>query len=116
MTLETAGFTNILANSNPPCLVSSRVPETESVRPKQTIRRIFRSAAVSALACAAGAQTACAGIIDVSKLPPAAQTEMRFDKDKADWWSFKTPTRPVLPNPRNKGWAKNPIDVFILAK
>lgn len=30
-------------------------------------------------------------------------------------WSYVIPTRPQLPSIQNKDWAKNPIDVFILA-
>ncbi|MDQ6632165.1 MAG: DUF1553 domain-containing protein [Verrucomicrobiota bacterium] len=37
-------------------------------------------------------------------------------KDKADWWSFKPATRPGLPKVQNKKWARNEIDLFILAK
>ncbi|MEO7298305.1 MAG: PSD1 and planctomycete cytochrome C domain-containing protein [Verrucomicrobiota bacterium] len=37
-------------------------------------------------------------------------------KDKADWWSFKPATRPELPKVENKKWARNELDLFILAK
>ena len=36
--------------------------------------------------------------------------------DKADWWSFKPASRPSLPSVKNKKWARNEIDLFILAK
>ncbi len=36
--------------------------------------------------------------------------------DKSDWWSFKPASRPALPKVKNKKWARNPIDLFILAK
>ena len=31
-------------------------------------------------------------------------------------WSFIAPVRPALPKVKNEGWAKNPIDRFVLAK
>src|SRR6266705_1740215 len=37
-------------------------------------------------------------------------------QDKSDWWSFKPAKRPPLPEVKNKKWARNPIDLFILAK
>jgi len=36
--------------------------------------------------------------------------------DKSDWWSFKPARRAELPQVKNKTWARNPIDLFILAK
>ena len=36
--------------------------------------------------------------------------------DKSDWWSFKTATRPAVPKINNANWARNDIDLFILAK
>src|SRR4029077_6886663 len=36
--------------------------------------------------------------------------------DKSDWWSLKPATRPVLPEVKNQEWARNPIDLFVLAK
>ena len=37
-------------------------------------------------------------------------------KDKADWWSFKPAVRPILPKVKIKKWARNEIDLFVLAK
>jgi hypothetical protein len=31
-------------------------------------------------------------------------------------WAFIPPTRPVLPEVKNKAWVKNPIDAFVLAR
>lgn len=31
-------------------------------------------------------------------------------------WAFAKPQRPALPQPKQKNWARNPIDLFILAK
>src|SRR3954471_330550 len=33
-----------------------------------------------------------------------------------DHWAFKPPVRPALPAVKNAGWARTPIDRFILAK
>src|SRR5439155_26389137 len=44
-------------------------------------------------------------------LPPTAKTEA-----KSDWWSFKPASRPPLPSVRNERWARNPVDLFILAR
>jgi hypothetical protein len=49
---------------------------------------------------------------DPSKPTPAAPVRA----DKSDWWSFKPASRPPLPEIKNKKWARNPIDLFILAK
>src|SRR5262245_43906597 len=35
---------------------------------------------------------------------------------KADWWSLKPLARPLIPTVKQPAWARNPIDVFILAK
>jgi len=35
---------------------------------------------------------------------------------RADWWSFQPAARPQLPQAKNTKWAKNPIDLFVLAK
>ncbi len=37
-------------------------------------------------------------------------------QSRLDHWAFKAPLRPGLPVLRNKTWAHNPIDAFILAK
>src|SRR5260370_22222993 len=36
--------------------------------------------------------------------------------DTSDWWSSKTATQSPLPIVKIKKWARNPIDLFILAK
>src|ERR1051325_2161375 len=33
----------------------------------------------------------------------------------ADWWSFRSLTRPALPLVKNSKWARNEIDHFVLA-
>ena len=38
------------------------------------------------------------------------------EADKSDWWSFKPASRPAVPEVKNKKWARNPIDQFVLAK
>ncbi|MSQ96577.1 MAG: DUF1549 domain-containing protein [Gemmataceae bacterium] len=37
------------------------------------------------------------------------------DKDRAHW-AYQPVKRPALPDVKNKGWVRNPIDAFILAK
>ena len=36
--------------------------------------------------------------------------------DKRNHWAFKTPVRPLVPALKNKKWARNPIDNFVLAR
>ena len=36
--------------------------------------------------------------------------------DKSNWWSFKPASRQPLPKVKNQKWARNPIDLFVLAK
>ncbi len=36
--------------------------------------------------------------------------------DKRNHWAFKTPVRPLVPEVRQKKWARNPIDQFVLAR
>ncbi|MCW3098656.1 MAG: hypothetical protein JWL77_4274, partial [Chthonomonadaceae bacterium] len=31
-------------------------------------------------------------------------------------WAYRTPVRPLLPTVKTKGWVKNPIDLFVLAR
>lgn len=38
------------------------------------------------------------------------------DDDKSNWWSFRPASRQSLPVVKNEKWARNPIDLFILAK
>jgi mono/diheme cytochrome c family protein len=37
-------------------------------------------------------------------------------KDPADHWAFKAPVRPPLPEVKNTGWVRAPIDAFVLAR
>ena len=37
------------------------------------------------------------------------------DKDR-HWWSFQPPKRPAIPQLRNAGRVRNPIDAFVLAR
>ena len=36
-------------------------------------------------------------------------------RNSKDHWAFKVPSRPAIPQVRNKGWARNSIDSFILS-
>ncbi|PYK99307.1 MAG: hypothetical protein DME19_09165 [Verrucomicrobia bacterium] len=38
------------------------------------------------------------------------------DRPKADHWAFKQSVRPPIPKVKNAGWARNPIDAFVLAR
>ncbi len=46
----------------------------------------------------------------------AAWTEVKSAGAPASWWSFRKPSRPVLPLVKDVAWAKHPIDSFVLAK
>jgi uncharacterized protein DUF1553/uncharacterized protein DUF1549/concanavalin A-like lectin/glucanase superfamily protein/cytochrome c len=66
---------------------------------------------------------------EAMRMPPASshkkltaaqkETLRRWIEQGADWkehWSFVAPKRPPLPALKTNGWARNPIDHFILAK
>ena len=51
--------------------------------------------------------------------PEQIEWVTRWIQDGATWqnhWSFVAPHRPTLPAVKNKRWARNPIDFFVLAK
>jgi mono/diheme cytochrome c family protein len=47
---------------------------------------------------------------------PVLSTDVGGRRQSSDHWAFKTPMRPSIPNVKNKGWVRNPIDAFIAAK
>ncbi|MEE2639410.1 MAG: DUF1549 domain-containing protein, partial [Planctomycetota bacterium] len=47
---------------------------------------------------------------------PSAETTTGFSKKQKTHWSFQPLTRPPLPLVRNRSWAKQPIDLFVLRK
>jgi hypothetical protein len=47
---------------------------------------------------------------------PANPVVQRFKGDRLHLWSLKKPVRPKLPEVRHKGWSRNSIDHFILAR
>jgi hypothetical protein len=62
-------------------------------------------------------------------MPPTGSNKTITDEDRATlkrWilegaeykqhWAFVPPTRPALPKVEQKGWARNAIDTFVLAK
>src|SRR5262245_50626411 len=51
-------------------------------------------------------------------LDPDGETERREDgkNELPKHWAYVKPIRPALPEVRNKGWVRNPIDQFILAR
>src|ERR1051326_2406620 len=38
------------------------------------------------------------------------------EDDKKNHWAFKPPVRPPIPSVKQKGWVRNPIDNFVLAR
>src|SRR4051812_37011105 len=44
-----------------------------------------------------------------------AQREIQVEKSR-DFWSFKPLTEPALPEVKNAGWVRTPVDRFILAR
>src|SRR5437667_12622932 len=46
----------------------------------------------------------------------AVRTEERVVQSKSDHWAFKPARRPAVPAVKNRHWARNPIDQFVLAK
>src|SRR5262245_24186210 len=66
---------------------------------------------------------------DALRMPPAFSKKIltaqqkavlrRWIEQGAQWkehWSFQPPLRPALPAVQAKGWTRNPIDAFILAR
>jgi hypothetical protein len=66
---------------------------------------------------------------ETERMPPPGHAKALSDTDKPllqDWiaqgaiyekhWAFAVPTRPALPTVKSTGWARNPIDLFLLAK
>ena len=66
---------------------------------------------------------------EVARMPPPGfprkltsdqiETLRRWIDQGADWethWSYEAPRRPALPQVKQAGWARNPIDRFILAR
>src|SRR5256885_16178835 len=47
---------------------------------------------------------------------PFAMPLSSFCANKSDFWSFKAAEKPGLPAVQNRSWARNPIDLFVLAK
>ena len=40
----------------------------------------------------------------------------RNTTSKQDWWAFKKPVRPAVPEAANSSWVRTPVDNFVLAK
>jgi Protein of unknown function (DUF1553)/Protein of unknown function (DUF1549)/Planctomycete cytochrome C len=47
---------------------------------------------------------------------PVLSTEAEARHQNSDHWAFKPPLRPSIPEVKNRGWVRNPIDAFIAAK
>src|SRR5882672_1358852 len=46
----------------------------------------------------------------------AADAPKQFTPQQRRWWAFQKVVKPTLPQPKNRAWAKNEVDAFILAK
>src|SRR5438046_3367443 len=53
--------------------------------------------------------TALAGADD-TQIP-----EKPITAEERDHWAFQSPTRPTPPSVKDRGWARNPIDAFVMA-
>jgi len=63
---------------------------------------------VAGLLLAIGSMASAAGVGSIAPPdPPAPRT--------SDHWAFRAPSRPELPEVKESGWVRNPIDRFILA-
>lgn len=47
---------------------------------------------------------------------PFPETRAPAKADSKNWWAFQPFRRPEIPKTKNAGWAKSPLDHFILAK
>src|SRR5213594_4599868 len=75
----------------------------------------LKTGTIILLACAACARAGNAGEA-VERQPAAPLPATAKTGSKSDWWSFKPAARPQLPKVKNAKWARNPIDLFILAR
>ena len=46
----------------------------------------------------------------------AADLPKQFTPQQRRWWAFQKVVKPAVPAPKNRAWAKNDIDAFILAR
>ncbi|MCI0377397.1 MAG: DUF1553 domain-containing protein [Gemmataceae bacterium] len=66
---------------------------------------------------------------DTDRMPPAKSNHQLKDTEKemlkrwvaqgAEYqphWAFVAPVRPAVPSPKNKNWARNPIDSFVMTR
>lgn len=51
-----------------------------------------------------------------SKPAPAPGAVETVEPEARNWWSFRPLARVAIPEPKTAGWAKSPIDKFILAR
>ncbi|HZT80321.1 MAG TPA: DUF1549 domain-containing protein, partial [Gemmataceae bacterium] len=63
----------------------------------------------------AWAALACALLVGVSFARPEGGQAARSD-DSSKPWALQPPARPPLPSVQHTGWARNPIDLFVLAE
>ena len=53
---------------------------------------------------------------DDAKAALAKMEERPITEEERSWWAFVKPARQAVPQTQRGGWAKNPIDSFLLAK
>src|SRR5438270_12647645 len=57
-----------------------------------------------------------AGLTALAVAGAAAAAEYVIPPGKKNHWAWKAPVRPDPPAVRDRGWVRNPIDAFVLAK
>src|SRR5882757_5149428 len=74
-------------------------------------RPVFRFILTTAAALAASGLVQPRPACSAENAPTKTAAE-----DKRNHWAFKAPVRPAVPVVKQKGWVRNPIDAFVLAK
>ncbi len=62
----------------------------------------------------AGSAISPARAEDRPATPPPAPPES-FSDDQRSHWAYQAPKRPEIPQVKNRGWVRNPIDAFLLS-
>ena len=61
-------------------------------------------------------QAALLCFVAAGSAPGAEAEKVPARKDPAGHWAYRPLRKPALPEPKRKDWARNPIDLFILAR
>ena len=56
------------------------------------------------------------GLLAGADGPPAASYDAKIKAEDRQHWAFQPVARPSVPEVRHRGWVRNPIDAFILAR